>query len=268
MKIEKLTRKSHYYNEDRFLINKDFIMVMDGATSLENSNLKPTGGSYLVNKLKKDLPKLKGNIFSRLNVISKNMYDEISENNDINVKMLPSAGLAWVEFDKDDLVVHTIGDCEATIITKENKIIRIVINDLIKLDDKAIEEMKEVSKKENISIKDSRVLINDTLIKHRMMMNTKNGYSIYCPCDKPDFKYSTNKFKISEIKEIYLYSDGFADAFTTFNIYNSHEEMFSKNIDINKVVKKIAIKAFKDPLYNKYPRFKIIDDITAIKIIL
>ena len=54
MHIEKYTRKSHFYNEDRFLIKKNIIMVMDGATSLEKSNLRPTSGSYIVNKIKNE----------------------------------------------------------------------------------------------------------------------------------------------------------------------------------------------------------------------
>lgn len=267
MKIEKKTRKSHYYNEDRFIINKDFIMVIDGATSLEKGSLKPTGGCYLSNKIKKELPRLKGNIVSRLDKISKDMYKELSSTSSISVRSLPSAGLAWVEFNNDEIITHTVGDCEITIITKDNEIIRIVIDDIIKLDDKAIDEMIKISKDKNISIKEARNLVNDTLIKHRMLMNTEDGYSIYCPSDKPDFKYSTNKFKVNEIKEIYLYSDGFSDAFTTLNIYKSHKDMFSKSLDINKVTNKIVQVSFNDPLYNKYPRFKLIDDITVVKIV-
>jgi len=266
MNIEKITRKSHFYNEDRFIIEKDFIMVVDGATSLEKSNLKPTSGCYLANKIKKRLPKLKGTIISRLDTISKEAYKEISKNKEMSKKILPSAALTWIEFENDYLTVHTIGDCEATIITKSNEIIRIVVNDLIKLDDKAIDELINISKEKNITIKEARPLINDLLIKHRMMMNTPNGYSIYTPSSNPDFKYSCNKFKIDELKEVYLYSDGFADAFTTFDIYKSHKEMFSKSVNIDKVIENIVKSAYSDPLYNKYPRFKLIDDITVVKI--
>ena len=84
MKIEKYTRKSHYFNEDRYVIDKDFIMVMDGATSLEKSDLKPTSGAYLVNYIKRELPKLSGPVIERLSVISKNIYNTLSQNNTIN----------------------------------------------------------------------------------------------------------------------------------------------------------------------------------------
>lgn len=268
MKIEKITRACSLHNEDSFIIDDKFIMVMDGATSLEKTPLQPTGGAYLVNKISTCLPKLKGDIIDRLDVVAKDVYQTLKKDNLTNLKMLPSAGLAWIEFEGDEVIVHTIGDCEAAIVAKDNKVTRIIIKDLLKLDAQALDELVKVSKRENICIKDCRPLINDILVKNRMMMNTPEGYSIFAPSNCPDFKYSTNVFLKNDIKEIYLYSDGFADAFTTFNLYKSAEDLFSKSVDINKVVNEIVNAADNDPLCNNFPRFKFIDDITAIKITL
>ena len=38
MKITAKTRKSHYWNEDRFVLGKDYFMVIDGATPLIKTN--------------------------------------------------------------------------------------------------------------------------------------------------------------------------------------------------------------------------------------
>ena len=51
MIVEKVTRKSRRYNEDRFLEFKSCFMVMDGATSLAPTKFKPSGGSFLVSYL-------------------------------------------------------------------------------------------------------------------------------------------------------------------------------------------------------------------------
>ena len=268
MKIKKYTRKSHYFNEDRYIINKDFIMVIDGATSLEKSNLKPTSGAYLAGYIKTTLPKIKGNIIERLNIVSKNIYRTLETNNNINEKILPSCGMAWVEFYGDKIIIHTIGDCEAFVVKKDNATARIVIDDLLKLDDISLDELKKTSKEKNISIRDARPLINETLIKHRLLMNKEGGYSVFTPSNNPNFKYSTHEYNVSEVKDIYLYSDGFADAFTTFKLFKSAEHLFSKNRNIKKIINKIAKKASEDKNYNKYPRFKIIDDITIVKISL
>lgn len=268
MKIEKYTRKSHYFNEDRYVIDKDFIMVMDGATSLEKSDLKPTSGAYLVNYTKKELPKLSGTVIERLSIISKNIYNILSQNNTINERILPSCGMSWVEFFGRKVIIHTIGDCEAFIVKKDNTSERIVINDLLVLDSISINEIISKSKEKKITIKEARPLINETLIKHRLLMNKENGYSVFSPSINPDFKYSSHEYNIDDIKYIYLYSDGFADAFTTFNIYKSAEQMFSKKRNIKKIINKIALRANNDKDFNKYPRFKLIDDITIVRISL
>lgn len=266
MKIKKYTRKSHQFNEDRYLVHKDVIMVMDGATALEKSSLKPTSGSFLVNKIKKDLPKEKGTIIERLDSISKKLYKMLEKSNTVSEKILPSCGLSWVEFDNEYVIIHTIGDCEAFIAKKDGSTKRIIINDLIELDNKSISELIKISKEQKISVKNARSKIDNILIKHRLMMNKNDGYSIFTPSSNPNFEYSTHVFKKDEIKDIYLYSDGFADAFTTFKLYQSAEDLFSKNRNLAKVIEKIVKKANQDKEYNKYPRFKMIDDITIVKI--
>lgn len=42
--------------------------------------------------------------------------------------------------------------------------------------------------------------------------------------------------------------------------------MFKDEIDLKLIIDKIVSVAKSDPDYNLYPRFKLIDDITAIKI--
>lgn len=268
MRIQKYTRKSHRYNEDRYLVHKDVVMVMDGATALEKSSLKPTSGSFLVNKVKNDLTKHKGSIIERLDKVAIETYKMLENFNTINEKMVPSCGLSWVEFNDEYVAIHTIGDCEAFINFKNGMSQRIIINDLIKLDEKAINELVKISKENNMSVKESRPLINDILIKHRLLMNKEGGYAVFTPSKNPQFKYSSQTYRKDEVKNIYLYSDGFADAFTTFKMYKSAEDLFCKNRNLSKIIKKMVNIANKDKKYNKYPRFKLIDDITVVKITL
>ena len=44
--------------------------------------------------------------------------------------------------------------------------------------------------------------------------------------------------------------------------------MFSKKRNIKKIINKIALRANNDKDFNKYPRFKLIDDITIVRISL
>jgi len=263
MIVEKVTRKSRRYNEDRFLEFKSCFMVMDGATSLAPTKFKPSGGSFLVSYLKNNLPKGNDSIIEKLYTLSKELSKYTDEKSE---EYLPSAGLAWCEIKEDIVNIHTIGDCEVVVITNNGKIIRYVQPELIKLDSLAIKEMIDISKEKSISIKDARKYVNDMLIKHRKMMNKVEGYNVFAPYDNPSFKFLSASVEKKDVKYIYLFSDGFASAFDCFGIYNSFETMFKDEIDLKLIIDKIVNVAKSDPDYNLYPRFKLIDDITAIKI--
>lgn len=266
MIIDKASVAAKEYNEDGYIIDEEFVMVLDGATSLEKTSLFPSAGAYLVDQIKKRLPLLEGSIMSRLDIIAKDIYKELFEDVQVKDSVLPSAALAWVEFDNETVTVHIIGDCEVAIVTKKGNINRIVNEELSRLDNIAIKEMIEVSKKEHISIKEARERINDTLIKNRLLMNKEDGYSIFSPSENPNFRYTTTTLNKNDIKELYLYSDGFADAFETFNLYSSVNEMFSKEMNIHEVINQIIKIANEDDEYNNFPRFKLVDDITVIKV--
>ena len=65
MKIYAKTRKSHFWNEDRFVIGDNFLMVIDGASPLIK-NKKFNEARWLVSYLKVHLKNYKGNIKEKL----------------------------------------------------------------------------------------------------------------------------------------------------------------------------------------------------------
>lgn len=264
MKITAKTRKSHYWNEDRFVIGKDFLMVIDGATPLIKKSIF-NEACWLVNYIKKNIEKYQGSIKERLYQISIDAYNALP----VKIKeedYLPSASLSYIEWDDEYYYAYTLGDCEVTFITKDNQIIRCYSDDLCKLDNIALNELIKIAKEKNIDNAKARPFINDILIKHRKLINKENGYTAFALTDKPII--STKEYKIlkENVKEIYIYSDGFSQSFESLDIYKSHEEMFKKSLDIENEISKIVDVSFNDPFANKYPRFKKIDDITVIKV--
>ena len=264
MKIIAKTRKSHFWNEDRFVIGKNFLMVIDGATPLIKEN-NFNEACWLVNYIKKNIEKYQGAVKERLHQIAIDAYNELP----VKIKdedYLPSASLSYIEYDDIYFYAHTLGDCEVTFITKDNQIIRCYSDDLYKLDNIALNELIKIAKEKNINITKARPFINDILIKHRKLINKENGYTAFALTDKPII--NTKEYKISRenVKEIYIYSDGFSQAFESLNIYSSHKEMFKVSLDIEAEINNIVDVSFRDPFANKHPRFKKIDDITVIKV--
>lgn len=264
MKITAKTRKSHYWNEDRFVLGKDYFMVIDGATPLIKTN-NFNEACWLVTYVKNQINKLTGCIEDRLNVLSKEGFSLLP----VKIKeedYMPSASLAYVEVLDDEFSAHTLGDCEVTFILKDGTIKRCYETDLAKLDDKSINELVHHAKEKNIHVVNARPYIKEILLKHRKMINKPNGYKGFSLTSNPNIKTSCFNIKKELVKEIYIYSDGFSQSFEHLKVYDSHEEMFSKSLDLDEEIKKIKTQAFLDPYCDKHPRLKKIDDITAIKI--
>lgn len=263
MIIEKANRRSRYYDEDRTIIGDNYAMVCDGATSLVKTNIKPTEASWFVSLIKKKLPKRSNNIIEDLASISKYAYSEYEYK---DLKYLPSCGIAAVSFNNDLITINTIGDCEAIIKFKNGKIERMLIEALPKLDMMVINEMKRISNDKKIPLLDTYNEVKPMLLENRMLMNKENGYPVFTISDNPDFKYNNKSYNKNDIDEIYIFTDGFAQAYEFFNIYSSYDEMFKKSLNLQEEIDKIVNVAFSDKSCDKFPRFKTIDDIAVIKI--
>lgn len=264
MKIIARTRKSHFWNEDRFVLGKNYVMVIDGATPLLKSN-NFNEACWLVNYLKKNLHKYEGSIKNRLLMLSKDAFNVMP----VKIKeedYLPSAGASWVEWDDEYFYFSNLGDCEVVVILKNGELKRLSGDALTNLDNLVLEEMKRIALEKGLHIKEARSYVSDMLLRHRKMVNKPGGYNAFTISPKPIISENTFKLKKDEVQEIYLYSDGFASSFESLKIYNNYQEMFNKSLDLDCEIEKIVEESFGDPYCDKYPRFKKIDDITAIKI--
>ncbi|MBE7090182.1 MAG: hypothetical protein E7362_05200 [Clostridiales bacterium] len=266
MKISKLTRKSHRYNEDKIIIGDNYAMVLDGATPLCPLGISPSDASWLVSFVKDNLPKRCNDLESELHKIAKMAGEKLRAMLNNNPVHLPSASLAFAQIVDNKVIICTLGDCEAIIKTKNGNITRQVIPTLSKLDGIALNAIIKTKKEQNISIKEATALNKDILIKHRNLMNKENGYAVFVPDSSVQFKFLKATYNKDEIDEIYLYSDGFAQSFETLKIHKSYKTTFKNSINLSKEINKIEKRSYKDKNYNKYPRLKTIDDISIIKI--
>ncbi len=264
MKIYCKTRKSHRWNEDRFINGRTFSIVLDGATPLKKSGLF-NEARWFVDYIKKNINKYNGDVKSRLLALCIDAYNifpaEIQDDD-----YLPSAGACWAEWNNEKINIGILGDCEVTAVTNDNEILRFYDDRLGALDSLAINEMVAAAHENGTTVLEARKYINDLLIKHRKLINKPNGYSALTL--SPNARIYDSSFSLirDKIKTLYLYSDGFSQAFENLEIYKTHTDMFKHIESIDAEISKIVAASFSDPDCDKHPRFKIIDDITAVKI--
>ena len=264
MKVYCKTRKSHRWNEDRFITGKDYFVVIDGATPLKKSNLF-NEARWMVDYIKSNFNKCRGSVKSRLKKLCEEAFEKIPVKAS-GEDYLPSASACWVELKENSAVISLLGDCEVTAVYRDGTVVRFHDDRLDGLDAKAIDEMVAVAKEKNISVKEARKYIEDTLIKHRRLANKPDGYSALLLSENVKIDEKRYEIERENIRTLYLYSDGFAQAFTALDIYPDHNAMFKRICDIGEEIDKIEKCAYADADCNAHPRFKTIDDITAIKV--
>lgn len=264
MNIYCKTRKSHRWNEDRFIKGKNYCIVIDGATPLIKSGLF-NEARWLADYFKNNVSKYGGTIKNRLLTLCGNAYRDFPAEIK-NADYLPSAGACWAEWDENYVYIGILGDCEITALTNDGKIIRYFDGRLRQLDEIAIEKMVSAAKEHGTTVLQARKFINDILIKHRKRANKPDGYPALTISPDSNFHESAFRLIKEDIKTLYLYSDGFSQAFENLKIYPEHTDMFRQIKNIDEEIEKIVTRSFSDPNCDKYPRFKKIDDITVVKI--
>lgn len=262
MKEQHFTIKAHSYNEDRFVVSKNLFAVIDGATGLNevNQDNKATSASLLSSFVKSHLTKYKGNdvaeFLRSLSVLAiKNGHNEDT-----------SCGISIVKICDKNIEFYSLGDCSILYQYKNGNVGSFGQTKLPKLDEIALKQMIDYAKSNGVSIKKAREHINDTLKKHRALKNTPDGYWVFAPSSQPNFIVDKLVLQKDEIQSIIICSDGFAECYNLLNIFEDERQLFESDLSIKDICLKVQQVAKSDKDYNLYPRFKLFDDTTAIRL--
>ncbi|MDY0276509.1 MAG: protein phosphatase 2C domain-containing protein [Acholeplasma sp.] len=254
------------YNEDGIYHDGKLYIVFDGATALyQQGNNKSSMASemidYLINEIRNTSFKDLDDLFYQLSIKAANNFNY----RETETAKLPSASVAAVLINNDYIHTYLLGDCRISYQKTDGKIVHL-INDqrLVNLDNSVKKELKELMKKYSFS--EARNMINKQLIDNRNQANKENGYAVFMPSNYPMFYSGAKKrIKRDEVENIKIYSDGYYSARDTFNLYKNQDDLFKEEPKV--VIEKIKDVAFSDKEIKKYPRFKIIDDISIIELV-
>ncbi|WP_099203086.1 protein phosphatase 2C domain-containing protein [Miniphocaeibacter massiliensis] len=266
-KIANYTEKE--YSEDSYFVSENYIIVIDGASSLiryENSNFLT---NKFVNGIRDNLAVLLSDssiniqeaLKKSLNNLLKKDKQKLFTKHDI------SATISIFRIVGEYLEIYYLGD-SPIIIKTSSDIQEYVAKDISKLDSSVLKKMKEISlnKKTNVLESKNSKLIKDMLIKNRGLKNTKDGYWILDTTGKGIENGNYFRVTLKEIENIIVCSDGFSQIYDTFKIYNKLEDLFKdlENNSMENIVEKLVKEQNKDKDLNNYPRFTKTDDITAV----
>lgn len=275
MKINQFTKPAKEINEDAVYVCENFGFVLDGATGLLKENVSPnksdaawftqTFKDYFIKHLGDTSKSIQEIVRQGIELID-NQY--MSFKGAENVKSKPSSGVAIFRLNNNKIEYFILGDC-TLIVRKSNNIIeQLKLDDLPRLDAINIDKLVKVAKENNINVVDARSLINDDLVKTRLMQNTDEGYWILSDNTDAPYHALTGEFSSDEITQIVGMSDGFSQIFDTFNICTKELllDNLKNGISIEELYKVLCTAQDLDASCNNYPRFKLRDDATLFNV--
>ena len=256
--VEQLTTPGATNNEDRYFLSDSTVVVLDGATGLGESKVDANWfTSRLIDKFVSNIRNGSGLIDS-INGAIVSIDAEYRETGADPNDIPPSAGGFFLQLCGDCLKYVYLGDCTMTIIGDDGTT-EITGQSLRILDDKVIRAMRDIRKTQGLDIKDAvkTEQIVDMLRAHRRLMNNPDGYRIFAPFMPPLSQNDVHTVEADKVREIVLHSDGY-DLI--------HDELVKGDIDIEKLTKDLRATEQADSALNEYPRFKVSDDATYVRL--
>ncbi|MGL4951638.1 MAG: hypothetical protein ACRC4L_01485 [Mycoplasma sp.] len=259
----------NYKNEDRYLIEDNYIVVIDGATPLVISENKLLDLHFFldfcIDQFKALLPNKNIDLKSIINTVVKNYGELVGK--DISPEEIPSATLAILRNVNNQWESLVIGD--ARIYIKIDDIVtKLATDDLDEADDEALSQLTKYSKDHKIPfiLTLQTDYAKDIFKKNRILKNVENGYVSF------DLNLDINKIETykthDKIDSAILCSDGFDELVSLWKNEYPIEKVFEYGLkkEFNKLSTILIDLQLKDIDCEQYKRFKVKDDTTAIYI--
>ena len=274
--IETISYPGEGVNEDAFSAGEHHLLVMDGATGVFNCNVTGEAsdaqwlahrgteilGDYLETCVDPPIPMLCKQ--ASLDIRREFLKFEPPTNLDA----WPSAALGAVRLLEGRLEYYYLGDVAILVCLKDGTV-KYVGGDyrLNRADNEAFDKMVRLAEEngEHVSQQLGRITVD--LQEARKTRNTPEGYWIFDPIGIGAEKGVTGCSPTKDVDSVVVMSDGIANAFLN-HIMEPDCEHFVKRLErdgLGKVIKDFREIQDSDPFFDKYPRFKMHDDMTIVR---
>lgn len=245
-------------NEDLIRCEDSCAILLDGATSLVKTAF---GADKFVRKFSKlffDYIEKGTEVCAAANLAVEDIYSDFKAANlDNDAEYYPSAAGVFV-YEKDGKIYAMgVGDCKAYFFMKNGEVVTVRGTVLDELDHMITSRLAEIRDTRGMDVCDAMKLpeIKELLLVNRKKMNTPEGYRILSFGMKPFCESEAKVFEASQVDRIVMHSDGFD---------HLAEELKSEGADLGALYAELRKIENEDNLLNKYPRFKISDDASAM----
>jgi hypothetical protein len=269
-----ISKQGSKANEDYAFACEQFIFVLDGASGLSNENYSDyeSDAQWFAHRLGGLLQERLCDAAKTIDTIVTESIKELREEYNaflLGVKCdtlaMPSAGMAAIRTNGENIEVFHIGDCSAVLLVNDGRSpLLLQAEQLVKLDEGVINDVVSISKEKNIPFSEALIYGKEQLIINRKKLNKPDGYWIL---DLTGFGVEhacTHTFNICDVRVAAVMTDGFSELVDLIEAYDFKgllEQM--ENGDLGEMCDTLFKAHDEDPTFDKYPRFKLHDDSSA-----
>lgn len=264
-------------NEDLFGQVERAAWVLDGTSGFTGKKVSksPSDGRWYVERFNdylegSDISNLDKKIGKVLEGGVKSVSEEFNElieksrYNSYNHEELPSANLAGVRWDEDQVEVFVLGDCTALIRTEEG-IEKIRQEEQVKMDDKVIKEIGRLME-EGYSHGEAMNEVEENLIEDEKQRNKRYFSLGHVPTAVRNVSISS--YSKSSVDSILLYTDGFEQLHNYFEVCEEGLIEYVEKKGVEGSIEELRyFENERDPECSEFPRFKKSDDAAVIHIV-
>ncbi|GAA0591523.1 hypothetical protein GCM10009001_04530 [Virgibacillus siamensis] len=282
MKIDTLCKKGNRnINEDACVVNEKagIFAVIDGATGLDG--VPGYVASQAVQKVLDEataMERLDTVMEAANRMVGNKTIHHLGLDEDGCIVRLPklkrsTCAAAAVSLDMNRLSCEYVHAADCMIFLQyENGDIRTVTYDLLHhFDEKAINEIVKLRKmkKLNVDIAEARELVKPILSENRSKLNTTDGYSVIDGSDDAMDHVESGRLSLKKVTGILLLSDGLLLP-TELGENNAWEQsaLIAFNDGLDGLMHEVEKRENSDPQCVHYPRLKMKDDKTGLRIML
>jgi len=265
-------------NEDIACSGKNYCFVIDGASCLSGVNVMDSGtdAAWMVQRIAAEL----GGLLERdtqtptevllrtlIADLRQQYLQALAKRGIAEPQDSPSAGIALFRKRQGKLEFFGLGDCVGVAQLPNGESFVSLDEQLVNLDNTVLNEMGRIHEETRIPVLQTRQMCNDLLLANRMRRNHPGGYWILDLLTDDGLDNARQySWELSQPIRVGAYSDGFAQLAENFGLYSGYTDLFAamQEKNLNQMYAQLLQAQDEDPDCNKYPRFKLRDDTSAL----
>ena len=260
------------YCEDALFACPEFAFVLDGATGVSGQRVSDAATDavwfvgrfreYLRGALREDRPI--GEIMADGVRAVRAQFERFE--GAAQLKDKPSAAVSVVRERKGMLEYFSLCD-SVIVLRKKNGDVRYIMDDrLVALDNAMFERMKKLAAETGKTVRETFQDVFPYILENRYKMNTPGWYAALSCTEEGLDTALRGELPLDELRDVLLFSDGFAEAYDLFGIYQTPSAMIEDVAEhgIERAVEKLRRAQDADPGCERYVRNKLRDDMSIV----